>query len=112
MASLADDTRWLDATAQAELVASGEVSAAELTEAAIERIEGLDGEFNAVNLRFDQLRSERCKRGRQRILKKCFNSSTGVQSSMSREQSTSNLFVIWAARQKLRMFKLRAGRFN
>ena len=43
MASLADDTRWLDATAQAELVASGKVSAAELTEAAIERIEGLDG---------------------------------------------------------------------
>jgi len=27
MSSLADDTRWLDATAQAELVASGEVSA-------------------------------------------------------------------------------------
>ncbi|MGB0210546.1 MAG: amidase family protein, partial [Ilumatobacteraceae bacterium] len=52
MASLADDTRWLDATAQAELVASGKVSAAELTEAAIERIEGLDGELNAVNLRW------------------------------------------------------------
>ena len=52
MASLADDSRWLDATAQAELVASGKVSAAELTEAAIERIEGLDGELNAVNLRW------------------------------------------------------------
>ncbi|MDA2974111.1 MAG: amidase family protein, partial [Actinomycetota bacterium] len=52
MSSLADDTRWLDATAQAELVASGEVSAAELTEAAIERIERLDGELNAVNLRW------------------------------------------------------------
>src|SRR6056300_1230912 len=52
MSSLADDTRWLDATAQAELVASGQVSAAELTEAAIERIEHLDGELNAVNLRW------------------------------------------------------------
>ncbi len=52
MSSLADDTRWLDATAHAELVASGEVSAAELTEAAIERIEHLDGELNAVNLRW------------------------------------------------------------
>jgi len=47
MSSLADDTRWLDATAQAELVASGEVSAVELADAAIERIERLDGELNA-----------------------------------------------------------------
>ncbi len=52
MSSLADDTRWLDATAQAELVASGEVSAVELADAAIERIERLDGELNAVNLRW------------------------------------------------------------
>jgi amidase len=52
MSSLADDTRWLDATAQAELVASGEVSAGELADAAIERIERLDGELNAVNLRW------------------------------------------------------------
>ncbi|MGA0220300.1 MAG: amidase, partial [Ilumatobacteraceae bacterium] len=52
MSSLADDTRWLDATAQAELVSSGEVSASELTEAAIERIERLDSALNAVNLRW------------------------------------------------------------
>lgn len=39
MGSVADDTRWMDATAQAELVAGGEVSPRELTEAAIERIE-------------------------------------------------------------------------
>jgi amidase len=55
--SLADDTRWLDATDQAALVRSGEVSPAELTEAAIERIERLDGEINAVVIRwFDHAR--------------------------------------------------------
>jgi len=35
MTQLADDTRWLDATAQAQLVATGDVSAAELAEATI-----------------------------------------------------------------------------
>jgi hypothetical protein len=39
MSSLADDTRWLDATDQAALVRRGEVSPAELLDAAIERIE-------------------------------------------------------------------------
>ncbi len=38
----------LDATAQAELVRSGEVTAKELAEGAIERIEALNGELNAV----------------------------------------------------------------
>src|SRR5215211_2912785 len=38
----------LDATAQADLVRSGEVTARELAEAAIERIEALNGELNAV----------------------------------------------------------------
>ncbi len=52
MGTLADDTRWMDATAQAELVASGEVSPTELTEAAIERIEALDGPINAVIMRW------------------------------------------------------------
>ncbi|MDQ3147936.1 MAG: amidase family protein, partial [Actinomycetota bacterium] len=42
-----DDVRWLDATAQAALVASGEVSAAELVDAAIARIEAWP-ELNAV----------------------------------------------------------------
>ena len=59
--SLADETRWMDATAQAELVASGRASARELTEAAIERIEADDGPapsgLNAVTLRwFDHAR--------------------------------------------------------
>jgi Asp-tRNA(Asn)/Glu-tRNA(Gln) amidotransferase A subunit family amidase len=39
---------WLDATAQAALVRSGEVSPIELVEQAIERIERLDAELNAV----------------------------------------------------------------
>jgi amidase len=43
MGSLAEQTRWMDATAQAELVTAGEVTPLELAEAAIERIEALDG---------------------------------------------------------------------
>lgn len=45
---IAADTRWLDATAQAALVADGEVTAVELVEAAIERIGAFDGPLNAV----------------------------------------------------------------
>ena len=57
MGNLADETRWMDATAQAELVAAGELTALELAEAAIERIEALDGPINAVVMRwFDHAR--------------------------------------------------------
>src|SRR6266480_742442 len=42
------DLARLDAAAQAELVRSGEVAPMELVEAAIERIEALNGELNAV----------------------------------------------------------------
>ncbi len=57
MTSLADDTRWLDATDQAALVARGEATAIELLDAAIERIERLDPAINAVNIRwFDHAR--------------------------------------------------------
>ena len=56
-ASLADDTRWMDATDQAELVRSGQVSAAELAEAAITRIEALNPAIGAVTMRwFDHAR--------------------------------------------------------
>jgi amidase len=48
MSSLADDTRWMDALDQAALVRHGEVSAAELIDAAIERIESLNPALNAV----------------------------------------------------------------
>jgi amidase len=48
--STLDELTSLDATAQAELVRSGEVSAVELAESAIERIERLNGELNAVIL--------------------------------------------------------------
>ena len=57
MSTLADQTRWMDATDQAALVASGEVSPSELLEAAIERIERIDPALNAVVIRwFDHAR--------------------------------------------------------
>jgi len=57
MTSLADDTRWLDATAQADLVAKGDVSPIELVEAAIERAERYDSKLNALTYRwFDAAR--------------------------------------------------------
>ncbi|HEV8320674.1 MAG TPA: amidase [Myxococcota bacterium] len=42
------DLTWLDATAQAELVRKGEVKPSELLEAAIERLERVNGRLNAV----------------------------------------------------------------
>src|SRR5258708_6466230 len=57
MSALADQTRWMDATDQAALIASGEVSPSELLEAAIERIERIDPALNAVVIRwFDHAR--------------------------------------------------------
>lgn len=50
------DPLWLDATGQAELVASGELGATELAKAAIARIEEVDSSVNAVIHR----RFERC----------------------------------------------------
>lgn len=59
MGNIADETQWLDATTQARLVADGEVSAAELVDAAIARIERIDGQLNAVVMRwYDRARSE------------------------------------------------------
>src|SRR5215469_7999578 len=53
------ETTWLDATAQAELVRRGEVSAAELVEAAIGRIEEVNPKLDAViRTSFDQARAE------------------------------------------------------
>ena len=55
---MTDDVGWLDATGQAELVAAGEVTAVELVDAAIARVERLDPALNAVPLRmFEQARS-------------------------------------------------------
>ena len=42
------ELRWLDAWGQAELVERGEVSAVELVEAAIERVEALNPVLNAL----------------------------------------------------------------
>jgi amidase len=48
-----DDFAWMDATAQADLVRSGEVTPAELVEAAIRRIDKLNPQLNAVIHRLD-----------------------------------------------------------
>jgi amidase len=54
-----DDLAVLDATAQAELVRGGELSPVELVDAAINRIEKLNPELNAViHTRFDRAREE------------------------------------------------------
>ncbi len=54
-----DETTWLDATAQAELVRSGEVTPKELVEAAIARIEAVNPKLDAViRTRFDAARLE------------------------------------------------------
>jgi amidase len=58
MSGLADETRWMDATDQATLVAKGEVTPSELLEAAIERIEQSNPSLNAVVIEwFDHARS-------------------------------------------------------
>jgi len=55
--ALADETRWMDATDQAELVRSGEVTPVELLDAAVERIERLDPAIGALTFRwFDEAR--------------------------------------------------------
>ena len=52
-------TTWLDATAQAELVRTGEATPAELVDAAIERIQRVDPQLDAVvRERFDAARAE------------------------------------------------------
>ncbi|ORW10114.1 amidase [Mycobacterium kyorinense] len=57
MSSLADETRWMDATDQARLVANGDVTPGELLEAAIERIERTNPPLNAVVIEwFDHAR--------------------------------------------------------
>src|SRR5207248_9490744 len=56
---MADDLAFLDATAQAELVRSGELSPVKLGDAAIKRIEKPNPELSAViPSRFDQARNE------------------------------------------------------
>jgi amidase len=56
---MADDFAWLDATAQAALVANGDTTPAELVDAAIARIESANPALNAViHERFDRARAE------------------------------------------------------
>ena len=56
---MTDDLAWRDATEQAELVRTGEVSASELVDAALGRIEALNPQLNAVIFdRADKARDE------------------------------------------------------
>ena len=56
---MSDDTAWLDATGQADLVRSGAASPSELVDAAIARIEKLNPELNAViHELFERARAE------------------------------------------------------
>ncbi len=56
---MSEDTAWLDATAQAELVRTKEVSPVELVDEAITRIEKLNPQLNAViHELFDRARTE------------------------------------------------------
>ena len=56
---MADDLGALDATAQAELVRNGDVTPAELVDAAITRIEKVDGDLNSViHHRFERAAAE------------------------------------------------------
>src|SRR4029078_4550275 len=90
MSTLADQTRWMDATDQAPLVASGEVSPSELLEAAIERIERIDPTLNAVVIRwFDHARETAIRpdlpngpfRGAQVLIKDLFADYAGQRIS-------------------------------
>ena len=64
-----DELATLDATAQAELVRSGELTSLELVEAAIARIEAVDPELNAVIHRFfEEAREEAARRAARRAL--------------------------------------------
>ena len=56
--SLSNETAWMDATAQAELIRGKEVTPTELVEAAIERIERVNPQINAViTPMFDEARA-------------------------------------------------------
>ena len=59
MGSLADETRWLDATDQAALVRNGDVTPLELLDAAIERAERINPSINALTWTwFERARNE------------------------------------------------------
>lgn len=59
MGTTTDDTRWLDATAHAELISTREATSTELVDVAIDRVETLDGPINAVIMRwFERARDQ------------------------------------------------------
>ena len=95
------ETTWLDATAQADLVRRGEVSPAELVEAAIARIEAVNPRLDAViRTRFEAARLEAAGdlpdgpfRGVPILFK-----DLGCRSPASRRRSGSGRCATWHAR--------------
>ena len=69
---MSDELARLDATAQAELVRGGEASPLELVDAAIERIEALNGELNAV---IHPLFEEAARGGRRRASRRSLHAA-------------------------------------
>jgi amidase len=64
VSGLDQDLTWLDATAQAELVATRAITPAELIEAAIARVERVNPELNCIVFpRYDRARAEARDRG-------------------------------------------------
>jgi amidase len=61
MASLARETQWMDAVAQAELVRTKQVTPGELLEAALERTVQLNGALNAVNYQWADRARDRAR---------------------------------------------------
>ena len=53
MTSIADETQWMDATEQAQLVRDGAVTPLELLNATLERADKLNPVINALTYRWD-----------------------------------------------------------
>jgi len=61
MASLARETQWMDAVAQAELVRTNQVTPSELLQATLDRTEQLNGAVNAINYQWADRARDRAR---------------------------------------------------
>jgi amidase len=125
MTSTADDTRWMDATALADLVTTKEMSPVEVVAAAIERIERLDPDLNAVVIRWfdhalqaaaDPALPDGPFRGVPLLLKDLWAHATGLpltngNQALARERPISTFDTVLVARYRAAGFVL-AGRTN
>ena len=99
MSSLADDTRWLDATAQADLVRQGEVSPAELLEAAIERLDAPRQERLAVVINMVEPRRHQLRHGKEkRVLQEIAGLTAPAGEAAENVRREQNYFASQAGR--------------